>query len=433
MISPDNSAQRRVVRRLLAVLTCALALGTLGFASWEYLQSRPSLLDEATMLAEAEKLDEAELKVRSYLKKDPDRDAAHLLLSQIILERTVTPSNSTGKGSPEAAQEALDHLSRVRPYNSRMALAFQLSRGKALDKLLRFDEAEVAWLEALKLDPAAPKAGLDLLNLYYIQVREEEARRLALRLFQVETDPHVHVQLLLKLVELDARPPASSSVARGFEPVVRQRPGELHCALALGLALTRTGDVDKGIDQLHRVIQANPECIEAWDCLLTGLDESGQVDAMEDEIERVPAVLAQSPRLTKHRAKIAQDTSWKQAVELYRQAQVAEPYNRVVEYRLSRALRHVGEIAEADRIETRLRSRDLANEEIRPLYDQAIKTSRLGTRPNTELYQRIAEARERMQLLDEVRAWHQLILQDDPNNKISRAALARLGDEVDAK
>jgi tetratricopeptide (TPR) repeat protein len=433
MISPDHSADRRVVRRLLALLTCALALGALGFASWEYLQSRPSLLDQAIMLAEAEKLDEAELKVRAYLKKDPDRDAAHLLLSQIILERKVTPSTPAGKGSPEAAQEALNHLSKVRPYNPRMAVAFQLSRGKALDQLLRFDEAEVAWLEALKVDPTAPEAGLNLLNLYYMQVREEEARRLALRLFHVQTDPHDRVQLLLKLVELDARPAASGSLARGFEPVVRQRPGELHCALALGLALTRIGDVEQGIDQLHRVIQAHPEYIEARDCLLTALDESGQIEGMEEELERMPADLAQSPRLTKHRAKIAQDVNWKQAVELYRQAQVAEPYNRVVEYRLSRALRHVGETAEADRIENRLRRRDVANEEIRPLYDQAIKTSRLGTRPNAELYQRIAEARERMQLLDEVRAWHQLVLQDDPNNKISKAALARLGDEGDAK
>ena len=240
MISPDNSSRRRVARRILAVLTCRPAWAAAwDSAAWDYLQSRPSLLDEAIMLAEAEKLDEAEAKVRAYLKKDPDRDAAHLLLSQIILERTVTPSNPTGKRSPEAAQEALDHLSRVRPYNPRMAVAFQLSRGKALDRLLRFDEAEVAWLEALKVDPTAPKAGLDLLNLYYIQVREEEARRLALWLFQVETDPHDRVQLLLKLVELDARPPASGSLVRGFEPVVRQRPGELHCALALGLALTR--------------------------------------------------------------------------------------------------------------------------------------------------------------------------------------------------
>ena len=154
---------------------------------------------------------------------------------------------------------------------------------------------------------------------------------------------------------------------------------------------------------------------------------------MEEELERLPAL----PRSHRGSSSIGPESprtaSWKQAVELYRQAQVAEPYNRVVEYRLSRALRHVGETAEADRIETRLRSRDVANEEIRPLYDQAIKTSSLGTRPNTELYQRIAEARERMQLLDEVRAWHQLVLQDDPNNKISLAALARLGDEGDAK
>jgi Flp pilus assembly protein TadD len=385
------------------------------------------------MLAEAEKLDEAELKVRAYLKKDPDRDAAHLLLAQIILERAVPASGQVGKHSPATAQEALDHLSRVRPYNPRMALAFQLSRGRALDRLTRFDEAEAAWLEALSIDPIAPGAGLNLLNLYYLQGREEESRRLALRLFRVEPDPHDRVVLLLELVKLDARPPAPGSLVRGFEPVVRQRPGELHSALALGLALTRAGQVEKGIDQLRRVVQTRPDRIEAWDSLLTALDESGQVDDLEEELKNVPALLSQSPRLTKHRARIEQGRDWKQAALFYRQAQAAEPYNRVVEYRLSRALRHVGESAEADRIELRLRGRDVAIQEVRPLYDQATETASLGTRIPAELYQRIADARERMQLLDEARAWHQLVLRDDPNNKVSLAALARFGTEGDAR
>ena len=87
-------------------------------------------------------------------------------------------------------------------------------------------------------------------------------------------------------------------------------------------------------------------------------------------------------------------------------AQAAEPYNRVVEYRLSRAVRHNGETAEAEQIEQRVRRRDLAIQEIRPLYDEATETPGLGTRHHTELYQRIADVRERMQLPEEARAWH---------------------------
>src|SRR5262249_25340060 len=150
---------------------------------------------------------------------------------------------------------------------------------------------------------------------------------------------------------------APGSLVRGFEPVVRQRPAELQCALSLGLALTRAGQVEKGIDQLRAAAQTHPSRIEAWDCLLTALDESGQIDGMEVELEQVPESLSKSERLTKHRARIAQGRDWKQAAEFYRQAQAAEPFNRVVEYRLSRALRHLGETTEADRIELRLRAR----------------------------------------------------------------------------
>jgi tetratricopeptide (TPR) repeat protein len=196
--------------------------------------------------------------------------------------------------------------------------------------------------------------------------------------------------------------------------------------LALGLALTRANQIEKGVDRLRQVIQAHPECVEAWDALLTALDETGQVDALEDEFERMPAAVSRAPRLIKHRARIAQGTDWKQAVELFRQAQAAEPYNRVVEYRLSRALRHVGESAKADRIEQRLRSRDVAIQEIRPLYDAATDIPVPRTRLPADLCQRIADARERMQLPDEARAWHELVLRDDPKNAVSRGALARL-------
>ena len=77
----------------------------------------------------------------------------------------------------------------------------------------------------------------------------------------------------------------------------------------------------------------------------------------------------------------------------------------------------------------RLRGRDAAIDEIRPLYDQAVENSEQSTQARTGLFQRIAGVRERMWLLDEARAWHQLILLDDPANEVSVRALARLGNE----
>ena len=264
-------------------------------------------------------------------------------------------------------------------------VTLHLVRGNALDRLSRLDEAEAAWLESLRLDPTTPEAGWNLLNLYYLQWRDDDARRLALQLFEVEPDPHDRVMLLLELLRHDARPPAPGSLVKLFEPVIRAQPRDLHSAMALALALTRAGQVEKGIDEVRRVVQNHPDRVEAWDCLMTCLDESGQVDVMEEELDRLPADVAGSPRLLKHRARIAQGSRWKEAVDLYRRAQAAEPYNRVVEYRLSRALRHIGQEAEADRIEQRLVRRDVAIQELRPLYDQATATNKLQVRSQAAL------------------------------------------------
>jgi Flp pilus assembly protein TadD len=409
-------------------MVCLVA-GGLGWGAWESMRARPSL-ERAIRLADAGRLDDAAKEVRAQLAAAGDEHAAHLLLAQIILKRPDPPSNQAERPPSESAQEAMEHLSRIRPLNSRMAVTLQLCRGAALHRLQRFDEAEAAWLEALSINPTAPEAGWNLLTLYYLQGREQEARCLALRLYEVEPDPHDRVLLLLELVRTDARPPAPGSIVKLFAPVVREHPDDLHTAIALGLALTRAGKVGEGIDELRRVVQTHPESVEAWDSLLTGLDESGQVDVIDEELERVPAVLSESPRLWKHRGRVAQGGDrWNEAVDLYRRAQRAEPYNRVVEYRLSRALRHVGEAALAQRIEQRLRRRDVAIQKVRPLYDKATETPGLGTRAHPELYQRIADERERMQLPDEARAWHRLVLRDDPKNEVSLAAVARLGDE----
>jgi Flp pilus assembly protein TadD len=426
MISREGGARERITRRILAWLAISLGIGGLGWGAWGSLRSHPSL-DGAIELAEAGRLEEAEARVRAYLAAGPNDVAANLLLAQILLKRPDPPSTQGEQRGAGSAEVALDHLRRVRPVNRRMAVTLELCRGMALDRLLRFDEAEAAWLAALKVDLTAPEVGWNLLHLYYLQGREEEAHRLALRLYRVEPDPHDRALLLLELLRADARPPAPGSVVRLFKPVVQRHPGDLQSAMALGLAQTRAGTIEEGIEQLRRVLRSHPDRAEAWDSLLTGLDESGQLNVMEEELDRLPPALSGSPRLFKHRARVAQGSNrWKDAVDLYRRAQAAEPYNRAVEYRLSRALRHVGETVEAERIEQRVRRRDVAIQLIRPLYDQAIETPGLGTRPHPELYQRIADAREQMQLLDEARAWHRLVLGGDPKNEVSLAALARL-------
>jgi hypothetical protein len=63
---------------------------------------------------------------------------------------------------------------------------------------------------------------------------------------------------------------------------------------------------------------------------------------------------------------------------------------------------------------------------MRGVYDEAIAVKDIGVTPHSELYHRLADLRERMGRPDEARAWHRLVLRDDPSDAISQAALDRL-------
>ena len=62
----------------------------------------------------------------------------------------------------------------------------------------------------------------------------------------------------------------------------------------------------------------------------------------------------------------------------------------------------------------------------RGLYYEALEVKTLGFKPHPELYQRLADLREKMGRYDEARAWHRLVLRDQPDDPLSLAALGRL-------
>src|SRR5262249_36844577 len=62
----------------------------------------------------------------------------------------------------------------------------------------------------------------------------------------------------------------------------------------------------------------------------------------------------------------------------------------------------------------------------RGLYYEVLGIKTLGLRPHPEIYQRLADLREKMGRFDEARAWHRLVLRDQPDNALSLAELGRL-------
>jgi tetratricopeptide (TPR) repeat protein len=423
----------RIQRRNVSVLAAMVAsIVGLSGAAW-YVFRIPPALELAIPLAEDGRFDEAQAIVRATLRVDPDHAAANLLFAQILLKR---PTANDVEGALARAREALVHLDRIPDPPARMRVLFPLWRGKALFRIGRLDDAEGAWNEALRLDPLIPDAGWGLLEIAYLEGRTEDARRLALRLHEVEPDPHDRVQLLLELVRQDAQPPAPGSLVQWFEPVVERNPAELAPALALGLALVRNGELDRGLDLLRRAAEGHPESSIVWETLLTGLDDAGQIDELAQALLRLPPAPASQNRFARFRGRVAQERQdWQTAAREYRRSLSDDPNDPKLGYRLARALRQLGATAEAEPLDRRYLAYQAAASELRPLYEEANAIKTLGVEPHPALYRRLADLRERMGLHDEARAWYRLALLEEPDDSISRAGLERLAhpDVLEAK
>ena len=408
-----TSRSRAPIWIVVAVLAVLVGAGAL--VAWRGVQAPPDLGDICALAREGQ-FDQAQELMTLYLHAFPGEGRAHLLMAQLAMDR------------PDAQpQAALDHLGRIRTSTAKEAAVVRFSVGRAHYQQKRYDLAETCWREALELDPKVPEAGWALIDLLEFEGRADEVHRLGMQLFEVEPDPRDRVRLLLEMSRLDIDRVAPESAVQVFEPVWRQHPAYLPLALAVGLALVHNSQSAKGIEVLRDALQRHPDSAEAWDGLLTGLDEGYEPDLLGQEFARIPKSLAADPRFAKHEGNVAQRArDWPRAVEAYRRAHAFEPFNGVVLYRLRMALQAAGETAELQRADQLLTVYRNALEEMRPVYVEAFAIKTLGLEPRPELYHRFAGLREQMGRFDEARAWHRLVLRDVPDDAPSLAALARL-------
>ena len=399
----------------LAVLIMAMA-GS-GAALVLFDRARPGeSLDGLAPLLRARRLDEAEERLRAFLRRNPDSVQGNILMAQVALDR-----------EDQKPELALAHLGRVRMADRATLAIVRLNEGKAHSSQGRNDRAESAWKEALRLDPRVPEAGWDLLGLYYVQGRRADARRLAMSLFPVEPDPRDRAQLLLELVRQDAQPIGADSIIKTFEQQAHDHPEDFHTAIAVGLALIRNGRPEEGLPILRAAVERHGDDADTWDALLQGLDEARRTEELAEALEKVPAGLAADIRFERHRAVIAQEhRDWPKAADAYLLAWKWDPSDFRVLYRLSRALQAAGRTDEARAFDQRVRAAQEARDQVLPLYREADAVKTLGIAPHSDLYHRLADLRERMGRLDESLAWHGLALRDRPDDPISVAAVARL-------
>ena len=406
-------------RYALRVTGAVVVLGAVAWGAWYVLSPRPSLEPVAALFA-AKQFDEAAARLTEYLRVYPSDESAHYLGAQLALDRP-----EPGEAD---ARRALVHLDKIRSRTRDQAALVMMNRGKARLLLDDLDGAEAAWTTALELDPTVPEAGWYLLDLYYFQWRGSEAIRLALRLHAIEPDARDRVRFLTELVRQDLQRLKPRYVVQWFEPKVRHNPTDMHASLALGRALVLDARIDEGLALLRRVVDAHPDAPEAWDALLSGLDEGGaEAEAWDEAFARLPKALASDPRFARHRGRVAQDRlDWPAAAAEYRRALELEPDDKTLVYRLGRVLRNTGAADEAGRIEKALQEVQNALPELAAAYREVAANSAFGAVPDIRMYRRLAALRERMSRRAEALAWHRLVLRSLPDDPASRAAVERL-------
>ncbi len=290
-----------------------------------------------------------------------------------------------------------------------------------------------------------------LVDLLDTEGRTEEAHRLGMRLHEVEPDPRDRVKILLEMCRLDIERPDPLSQVIMFEPLVRAHPENLPLNLTLGLALIRVNRSEEGLEVLKGALERHPGSPEAWDAWLNGLYHASEADKLEQEYCRLPRELAVDPRFAKHEGMIAQIAKdWPRAVAAYGRAFAFEPFNWGVCNQLLFVLRVAGETAEFERIHRIYEAYKVAYKEMRGSYYERFKPDEtssfpaedfnqqrgayyetlsiktLGVTPHTELYQHLADLREKMGRFDEACAWHRQVLRHSPQDSLSLAALKRL-------
>jgi tetratricopeptide (TPR) repeat protein len=396
-----------------------VGVGLLATATAFLLRSRlriTSSLDDLQPLLAARRFDDAERRINIYLKEHPDSDRAHLLMAQVCLARGV-----------QKPRLALDHLARIRTGHRGLKAMILLNEGKAYSALGQNDRAEYAWKEALRIEPGAPEVGWDLLGLYNVQGRREDARRLGLTLHAVEPDPRDRAQLLLELIRQDAQPIDLDSLIATLEPLVRAHSEDLHTALALGQALVRNSRLDEGLAILRARVERFADDPDAWNALIRGLDDAGRFEELTGALDRLPPQLAKDPRFDGYRGSALQSRQdWPRAADAYLRAWRADPSDFQVLYRLSRALKAAGRGRDAEAFELRVRGAQEVKDQVLPLYEEANAVKDLGVAPHPDLYHRLAGLREQMGRYDEAVAWHRMVLEYQPDDKQSKEAIARL-------
>jgi tetratricopeptide (TPR) repeat protein len=373
-------------------------------------------IDEIQSLSRAGKEDLALDKVESYLRTSPADSSARVLAAELALE-----------GSDPETTRILEHLNLVTAADGALLARARVARGKVFYLQQRYDEAEASWLDALRIDPLVPEAAWALLDLYYLEGRDDEARGVALAQHEIEPDARDRVGFLVEIIRQEVEPPDPASLVARFEPAARGQSDAVRPSLVLGVALVRSSRASEGLDILLQAVTRHPDRHEAWRALLTSLESAGDYPRLVEFWNKAPAALRGQAAMARHEANAAQARGDRaMAAAAYRRAWEADPGDMTAAYRLARSLHALGRHAEAAAFDGILEAAGTARNDLPGLYHELIAARDRKALPQAALCERLARNRQSLNRHAEARAWHNLAMKTQPGNSYGTAASKRL-------
>ena len=368
------------VRRFDLVLLVVSLVIAVGLCLWLF---RPGVsLEGIPERLEAGDFEGAERQLLDYLAKQPTDRQARLILARAAVKR------------PDAKpSQALEMIAEITPRNRQEEAVLRSIEGEAHLAGLHYDQAENAWLDALALDPELPEVGWWLLDLYALQGRDEDTRRLALELFGTEPDPHDRVQLLLQAIRYDAHAMSPDWMISQLEPVVAANPADLPSTLALGQALIRNSDIARGLEILSKTAAQHAEDSRASEAYLKGLVDAGEIDRLQNAIAELPESFANDRCFDVARGWAASKRGdWVEAARCFQSAWEADPSDSTTAYRLRLALKISGQGSELEKLAPLIEATAEARDRLRVLYDTIDALPDLAASSSARVVQRSGDS-----------------------------------------
>jgi tetratricopeptide (TPR) repeat protein len=384
-----------------------ISLGLLGLNLWWTWEGRavPDLTAIARGLATRDS-EQAEHALKEFVRRLPFRGDARILLARHL----------AGRNDRWGCAEQL----RAVPFwwpDKAEALYREAQAWMAAD---RAKDAEAAYLGYLREDPNHPVdkpfesvAEVELINLYALEERWDEARALIWRQYERVRaggqDPHELLFMSLRTRLETSAPQVAAQVLRRY---VASDPTDMQAARALARAAQALGRDDEATRLIQRCLAQGPGDPLVWREWVGILEARSDHQGMRAALGQVPPGAADA--LWKARGRVAfLGGDLPGAAAAYRRSLEQDPFDSKLNYDLSIVEYRLGRLEEAEAHRRRHESIRRARAILPDVFDQYVTANQAGApRPDPKraaLIERIAELCRTLGWTTDAQAWSRLL------------------------